>query len=205
MRKIRQCWEDKKKLCLYKGESCIGKTFNFWKVLSYHSTKEKPSGSAVMWLCECLKCGLKKPLCPFNLINSKSKSCQNCAMKERSGKNNSNWKGYEEIPTSLLTSHKNGAKTRNIDFKVSPKYLMEVWMRQDRKCALSGEPLEMRAKCFKGEKAWSNSASLDRIDSTLGYVKGNVQWVHPIVNLMKNHFSEDIFIDFCKKISERHK
>jgi hypothetical protein len=203
MRKIRRCWEDKKKLCLYKGESCIGKTFNFWKVISYHSTKEKQNGSAVMWLCECLKCGNRKPASPYNLFSGKSKSCFSCSIKNTSGCNNHNWKGYEEIPSSLITSYRNGAKARNIDFKITPKYLMEVWLNQNKKCALSGEDLMMRAKGIKKENSWSNSASLDRIDSNLGYIEGNVQWVHPIVNFMKNNFSQDLFVNFCKKISDR--
>jgi hypothetical protein len=45
-----------------------------------------------------------------------------------------------------------------------------------------------------------NTASLDRIDSSLGYVRGNVQWLHKDVNWMKNTLDQDRFIELCKAI-----
>ena len=45
------------------------------------------------------------------------------------------------------------------------------------------------------------TASLDRIDSSKGYIEGNVQWVHKSVNIMKCDFSSDIFIGICNQIS----
>jgi hypothetical protein len=44
------------------------------------------------------------------------------------------------------------------------------------------------------------SASLDRIDSSKGYVKGNVQWTHKTVNIMKQAMSDEELIDWCKVI-----
>lgn len=51
-----------------------------------------------------------------------------------------------------------------------------------------------------GEKLNKQTASLDRIDSNIGYIKDNVQWVHKHVNQMKWNFDEDYFIDLCRKI-----
>lgn len=65
---------------------------------------------------------------------------------------------------------------------------------------------------FTGEllifpKIWAKrieaSASLDRIDSSKGYEQGNVQWVHKDINNMKQSFSQDKFIDWCKKVVNR--
>ena len=50
-------------------------------------------------------------------------------------------------------------------------------------------------------QASSTTASLDRIDSSKGYVIGNVQWVHKDINIMKNKFDNQYFIDMCKKIA----
>lgn len=193
-------WEQQKQLCLYKGKSYINEIINSWKIIGYHSTKQKPSGSAVLWLCECLECGIKKILYPYNIFSNRSKKCFSCSMKNTVGSNNHNWKGYGDIPSSVITAAKNNAKTRNIKFKVTPSYLEKLWLKQNKKCALSGEELVMRPKSFKGKNAWTNTASLDRIDSKKGYIPGNVQWVHPIVNMMKNHFNELLFLEFCKKI-----
>lgn len=48
----------------------------------------------------------------------------------------------------------------------------------------------------------SGTASLDRIDSTKGYVVGNVQRVHKSVNMMKQSLPNHIFIDWCQKIAK---
>ena len=45
------------------------------------------------------------------------------------------------------------------------------------------------------------NASLDRIDSSKGYVKDNIQWVHKDVQIMKNKFSEDYFKQICCLVS----
>ena len=45
------------------------------------------------------------------------------------------------------------------------------------------------------------TASLDRIDSTKGYVPGNIQWVHKDINRIKNKFSMDELLSYVKKIA----
>ena len=46
------------------------------------------------------------------------------------------------------------------------------------------------------------TASLDRIDSTKGYSKDNIQWVHKDINCMKMDFSQQYFIDLCVKVAK---
>lgn len=46
------------------------------------------------------------------------------------------------------------------------------------------------------------TASPDRIDSSLGYTKDNVQWVHKDVNTIKWDLSHDRFVKLCKTITE---
>ena len=47
--------------------------------------------------------------------------------------------------------------------------------------------------------------SIDRIDSSKGYIKGNIQLVCGIVNVMKSDSSEDEFLQLCKKIVEHNR
>jgi len=200
MQNQRMSWNKKKELCLYKGESYLGKIVNSWKILSYHSTKKKPNGSAVLWLCECTECGNQKPQFPYNIFLGKSKSCFECAMKNHKGENNHNWKGIGKIPKTILSIVKAQARNRNIPIKIDGDYLNALWLKQQEKCALTGLPLIMDART-KNRTPWSNTASLDRIDSSKGYIPGNVQWVHPIINMMKNHFAQDQFIYYCKCVA----
>lgn len=69
-----------------------------------------------------------------------------------------------------------------------------MYVKQDKKCALTGIPLSFE----RNEKGCS--ASIDRIDSNIEYHLENIQLVHKDINLMKNHFNEDYFIDMCEKV-----
>jgi hypothetical protein len=55
--------------------------------------------------------------------------------------------------------------------------------------------------CNKEVKEKKQTASLDRIDSTKGYIKGNIQWVHKDVNKMKWNWNQSNFINWCKLIT----
>lgn len=49
-----------------------------------------------------------------------------------------------------------------------------------------------------------SNASIDRIDSNLGYVRNNIQWVLKDINKMKNDFDQSHFIELCSKVSKLH-
>ena len=65
-------------------------------------------------------------------------------------------------------------------------------------CAISGIPITYKKMCRQTDC----TASLDRIDSSKGYVKGNTQWVHKDINRMRMQMSMDKFISVCKQISD---
>ena len=78
---------------------------------------------------------------------------------------------------------------RNIPFEVTIPYLWDLFLEQNKKCAITGDNLDT-----------INNASLDRIDSNKGYVIGNVQWVTKQANLSKHVMSMNQLYDFCKKV-----
>lgn len=47
--------------------------------------------------------------------------------------------------------------------------------------------------------------SLDRIDSKIGYIEGNVQWVHKMVNMCKQHYTQEEFLEMCVSIADKVK
>lgn len=104
---------------------------------------------------------------------------------------------YEEIYFNDLKSIERNAKNRNISFNISIEYLWELYIAQNRKCNLSRIPIKFDSECRLSD----GTASLDRISSSNGYIEGNVQWIHKDINLMKNYFNQDFFIDICKKIA----
>jgi hypothetical protein len=124
------------------------------------------------------------------------KFCKSCANKEPM--NNAHLGYYKGVlRASFAHKYKTGAETRGIEFSVSFDYLADLLIEQDFECALSGESLDAMGL--------SNNASLDRIDSSLGYVEGNVQWVTSEVNMMKQAYSQERFIEVCRAVADKVK
>ena len=93
-----------------------------------------------------------------------------------------------------LTQNKYGklqrvAKQRNLEFNLSKEYLWDLFLKQNRVCAITGDYLEDIKK-----------SSLDRIDSSIGYIEGNVQWVTFQANVSKHIMTMNEFIEFCTKV-----
>ena len=109
------------------------------------------------------------------------------------GSKNPMWKGYEDIYIGYWNGIISGSKVRNLQFKITIEHAWDLFLKQERKCALSNEFLFFAS-------GPQQTASLDRIDSSLGYIEGNVQWVHKDLNMMKNKLSDEDFFDWVEKI-----
>ena len=92
------------------------------------------------------------------------------------------------------------AKERGIGvFDLTPEYLKALWEDQKGACPHTGQRLELVSKYTK-RKTQPYQASLDRIDSSKGYIKGNVQFVALTYNYAKNRFSHEDVLAFCEKV-----
>lgn len=116
------------------------------------------------------------------------------------GRNSSLWKGYEQISGSFMYLLKDGAKRRNHKFDLTAEQLWNLYIKQNKRCALSGLTLYFAESRYKDRQ--KQTASLDRIDSSKGYTIDNVQWVHKIINMMKQDYSNEYFIKMCTKVNE---
>lgn len=172
--------------------SLEGRRFGNWIVISYHGTRLTRGGNkkgGATWLCRC-DCGNQKIVFGYSLTKGLSKSC-GCSWSRNSGSKNANWSGYRGLSGSVWNRIKNGTRTRSLEFKITKKYCWELFLSQDKRCALTNLPIDL---------AMHSTASLDRINSSIGYIKGNVQWVHKDINRMKNSFDQDYFIKMCHLI-----
>lgn len=150
------------------------------------------------WNFKCELCGSIKPKRKPDVKRGRIKSC---GCHKNKGSNNGQWYGYEELNGRTVGHYKKGAKTREIEFNVTIEYLWDVYIKQNRKCPYTGIELILSPK--SSDNRTPENASLDRIDSSKGYVEGNVQWVFKRVNSMKNDMSHDEFVELCSIIS-RH-
>lgn len=150
------------------------------------------------YMCECINCGNKGYVSLHTLRYSKSNKCKHCCMQDITKKTNNNI----IIPISVWNRFReNAIRKRKKEFSISKEYGEELYLRQNGKCALSGLDIGFVKRNKNKKSYYYMQASLDRIDSSKGYVEGNVQWVHKDVNMMKWALSQDRFMFLCNLIA----
>ena len=86
------------------------------------------------------------------------------------------------------------------DFSITLEDLKQQWEKQHGKCAYTNVELIL-PKQKSTSIPLTKQASLDRIDSSKGYIPGNIQFVCSCINLMKNTLSDLEVKRFLKEIS----
>jgi len=110
-----------------------------------------------------------------------------------------------KILTFLAANLRRASNRSNFSqiIEVDLDYVYEIGERQDWLCALTGEDLEFtRGGTYWGGK-WCNpkSCTIDRIDSSKGYIEGNIQLVTWEANFHKQNIPNDEFIEFCEAVT----
>ena len=165
----------------------IGYKFGTWKVVSGPIY----IGKQLRYKVQC-SCGNTRYM-PASQITSTDKyqTCRRCS----SGKILSNFR------ESFISRLKKSALLRGKVFSsdVTPEYLYSLLESQNFKCAISGDNLLPEDNSLDHIRK-ELPLSLDRIDSTKGYIVGNLQWVTKRVNWMKGDLSMTDFLALCNKI-----
>jgi hypothetical protein len=99
------------------------------------------------------------------------------------------------VPGRKYSAIKYNAARRGIHFDVSIDYLDQQWEFQNGRCFYTGVELDLASRD-------GATASLDRKDSSIGYIEGNVRWVEKDINYCKYTLSEDRFLDLIVQIYE---
>lgn len=151
-----------------------------------------------IWLCKC-DCGELVEVATNSLTSGNKITC---GIKKNHTKNNLDprWKRCGDVPLAHLTAIKNNAIKRNLTYNLTPEYLWDLFVKQSKKCVLSGIDLQFTPhRAAIKTKASDTTASLDRIDCRLGYEVGNVRWIHKDLNKMRSIFNDEIFLEYCRK------
>lgn len=194
LEKSRKYYRDKKRaprLSSRKSEDRVGQTYGKLFVLSIKSR------NPVYFLCQCA-CGKKIPIRGCNLGRS-ANSC-GCLRKEPRKNWRPHYKPYVHgiMPKKVWTKVMSNARKRGIEFSITQDEAMEKLQNQEFKCALTGMPITLPKSSSDPERY---TASMDRVNSELSYTKGNVQWVHKDINILKRDFKEPYFIELCGKVA----
>jgi hypothetical protein len=144
------------------------------------------------WCSRCPKCNIEQAYTRRSHAVESSKNathCKKCASDlGKFSKNNS-----VGSKTRLYNKFIKSAKSRNIEWNLTEEEMFENY---NGFCSLTKLPLSLKYK--------ATTASLDRINNDLGYIKGNIQWVHINVNMMKNKYTQEEFIEVCKLVAKNN-
>jgi len=171
----------------------IGKKYGNWTPIE-QKRKIQPNGHRrTTYLSICNTCKNKYELSASRLNKGGNFLCRKCSSHSRK-----KYDTYGQVTSYRMHRLYASAKKRNIKIGagVNAKYLWKLVLRQKKTCSLTGMLLTMSKANGNG----SGSASLDRIDSSKGYVKKNLQWVHKSINIMKFTHEQEAFIQLCGRV-----
>jgi hypothetical protein len=138
----------------------------------------------------CPKCGIVKDDNQFAKDRSKksglSSHCKQCKGIET--------KQYEinnpmmNQTNAMVRGARDRAKAKNLPFDIDHEYIRSII---PSRCPIFGVKLEWSARRGNKSAPLPNSPSLDRIDPTRGYVKGNVWIISHKANCIKSNASHE--------------
>lgn len=178
-----------------------GRTYNIGDILMNLEILKIHSGKTISYEVKCTKCGNIYHT-GHSTLNKKANgkglaSCHNCF--DTKDKTRKRFRMMtKHISLSKYKVIERQADLRGIEFNVDQNDLEAVFTG---KCALSNIDIVIGTMSVTDDKQELGTASLDRIDSNKGYIKGNIQWLHKTVNCMKNNLPENVFLNFCNKIN----
>lgn len=137
------------------------------------------------FICPC--CEIKKDKSEFNVaakrkygITGICKACIKISKIKQLSK-------VEAFLLSSISTSKAFSKKRKInkEFNIDAKYLKTIYDSQNGLCAITKIPMTT----ILGQGKIATNISLDRIDFERGYIKGNIQLLCYVVNIMKQRMN----------------
>lgn len=157
--------------------------------------------------CTCNQCGIKfdKPINEYNrLVKFDKKTFCSRSCSGKANYNNFGDKVNRVPPINTYRANPfkyylRNAKKRYKDCDLDIEYLEELWNKQQGICPYTKIGLILNSHS-KRNLDFRFTASLDRIDSSIGYIKGNVQFISTAINYMKNTMTHSQTIEFLTLI-----
>lgn len=167
----------------------------------------------ITFVCDCCGKEAQKPLSEYNRnkkLGRKNFCSRSCAVRyANKNKLHAFTDKCKEHLLSICNNHRDeytdfrytlknvSKRTKEIDIDL--EYLKQLWESQNGICPYTG--IKLKLPTYKDYDFYFDCASLDRIDSSKGYIKGNVQFVALPINLMKSTKSDIKVKQFLKQIS----
>lgn len=98
---------------------------------------------------------------------------------------------------------KQRSKENGTEYDVDLAYLKHIWIEQKGVCPLTGWSMilpKSKSKNIWPEENPMYRASVDRIDSSLGYIKDNIRFIAVIANYAKSIWTDKELLHFCESV-----
>jgi hypothetical protein len=141
---------------------------------------------------QCIQLSKKRGYVLYNT------ECKHCRKTRAFDDNNFNKTSLEDVLHARLSVAIARARSKKIPLNIDLEFLISLWKNQNGKCFYSGRQLSLLIND-------PNKVSIDRVDSSKGYLKDNVVLCCNLVNYLKvdlslDYFKEiiiDIYNNFC--------
>lgn len=122
------------------------------------------------------------------------KLCKKCS-NQKTENCHRGW--HRGIRISWFNKFKVSAETRGLEWILSMDDVADLYEKQKGKCALTGWDITFPDI---GHPSFF-SCSIDRIQNNIGYTKENIQLVEGRVNMIKNKYTQEFFLEVCKAVA----
>jgi hypothetical protein len=112
-------------------------------------------------------------------------------------KHNNQFTGYGNLSGKFWSQILYNANKRKISMNITVADAWCLFCKQNGCCIYTGIPLSMP---ISSTKVIAGTASLDRIDSKIGYTLANIQWIHKDLSSIKWDFLDSYFREMCQLV-----
>lgn len=134
----------------------------------------------------------------INNLSEKAKKHQQEFVSKYAGSGISYADEYSPFRETLRRA-KRHAREKDRECTITLQDLKSIWEKQQGKCVYTN--VELILPTGANKISITHQASLDRIDSTKGYIPDNIQFVSSCINMLKNKLTDLETKRFLKEIS----
>lgn len=172
-----------------------------------YPTRSGGSGKGVYWMARC-DCGNIKEVRGSEAALGKIKTCGNCqyhtTLLEDAADKGVKLRGWtKSIRVQHLRYIKSAVK-RGIEWRLSPEKFLHIIKLDCDYCGAEPRIYESKPNYGKGRTVKTLMNGIDRVDSSLGYVEGNVVPCCSACNKMKMGVSREEFTMQVLKIAKHY-
>lgn len=161
-----------------------------------YPTKSGGTGKGVYWMAKC-DCGEIKEVRGSEVAAGKIKTCGKCeyhyGLLREGGEQGGKVRGWTKSIRVQHTRYIRSAVKRGIEWRLSPEEFLQLVKKNCTYCNASPRIYNSKPNFGRGKTVKTLMNGIDRKDSSLGYISGNVVPCCSVCNKMKMSMSESDF------------